>query len=150
MRHAVLMSLAVLGLAAGSPLAGEGGDELTFAGSRDEVERLMGYYEAIHLTPEQEAVRVAALEPLPAPCCSDFSAATCCCECNLSRATWGLSKHLISTLGYGPEEVRETVQRFHAAVNPDGFPGDTCPTGACGHPMRADGCGGMSAAHLAY
>jgi hypothetical protein len=146
----MLTTLTLLALATGFALASETKEALAFTGSREEIERLMGYYEALELTPEQEAVRVAALEPLPAPCCSNFSAATCCCECNLSRATWGLSKYLISTLGYGAEQVWETVQRFHVAVNPDGFPGDTCSTGGCGHPMHADGCGGMSAAHLAH
>ncbi len=150
MKQRVLPLLAILGLVAGFVLASEGTGELVFDGSREEVERLMGYYESIALSPEQEAVRVAALEPLPAPCCSEFSAATCCCTCNLSRATWGLSKHLITTLGYGAEQVRQTVQRFHLAVNPNGFPGDTCSTGGCGRPMHAAGCGGMGPAHLAH
>ncbi len=146
-----LVPLLAAGLTAGSALAVlAAGADLTFEGSRAEVERLMGHYESITLTAEQEAVRVAALEPLPAPCCSNFSAATCCCECNLSRATWGLSKHLISNLGYGANEVRETVQRFHAAVNPSGYPGDTCSTGRCGSPMHEAGCGGMNPAHLAH
>lgn len=149
-RRGTLPALAAVGLAAGLALAGEPAEEFAFTGSREEVERLMGHYEAIELSPEEESVRTAALAPLPAPCCSEFSAATCCCECNLSRATWGLAKHLIATLGYGPEAVREAVQRFHAAVNPSGFPGDTCSTGGCSRPMAASGCGGMSAASLVH
>ncbi len=150
MRPTFAILLVLAGLAGGFALAGEEEGALAFDGSREEVERLMAHYEAIELSAEQEALRVEALQPLSAPCCQEFSAATCCCECNLSRATWGLAKYLIATLGYGPEQVRETVQRFHAAVNPGGYPGDTCSTGGCALPMRAAGCGGMSAEQLAF
>ncbi|OGY99751.1 MAG: hypothetical protein A2945_02010 [Candidatus Liptonbacteria bacterium RIFCSPLOWO2_01_FULL_52_25] len=61
----------------------------------EEAQRFIDINRNVTLTPEQEAVRVAALSQLPAPCCSEFTAATCCCECNLTRAIWGLSKSLI-------------------------------------------------------
>ena len=53
---------------------------LTFEGSRAEAESFIGYHRSIQLTPEQEATKREVLEAIPAPCCSNFSAATCCCE----------------------------------------------------------------------
>ncbi|MEZ5332150.1 MAG: hypothetical protein R2991_08870 [Thermoanaerobaculia bacterium] len=149
-RPLTLLALLVAGLVAGAVLADmQAEDPFAFTGARSETERLMGYYETIELTPEQEAVRVAALEPMPAACCKEFSAATCCCECNLSRATWGLAKFAIATLGYDVEQVRDAVTRYHASVAPAGSEGHSCSTGRCGLSFSAGGCGGMSPAHLA-
>ena len=121
-----------------------------FAGTRAEVEELMAYYEAIQLTEEQESLRVEALQPLPAACCNQFSAATCCCECNLSRALWGLSKFLIVEKEASAEQVRESAKAFYASVNDDAFPGNTCMTGKCGLPFKEGGCGGMNKNHLIH
>lgn len=118
-------------------LAGE------FSGSRAEVETLMKHYDAIQLTPEQEKVRRDALGPMPAPCCNNFSAATCCCECNLSRSLWGLSKFLIVEKGAGVEQVRAAAEAWIETLNPDGWEGKTCSTGRCNLPFKQDGCGGM-------
>jgi hypothetical protein len=114
----------------------------TFIGHRAETERFLAWERDIQLTPEQEKVRVTALTPLPAPCCKEFSAATCCCRCNMAKATWGLAKHMIVE-GASAEEVRTAVASFHRAINPDGFSGDVCATGGCGRPFAHNGCGGM-------
>ncbi len=134
----------VLGAGAEAPkdeaagwLAGE------FEGSREEVLKLMGYYESIRLTPEQEQIREQALGPVPAYCCKNFSAATCCCECNLSRSLWGLSKYLIVEQNAGALEVREAVSSLTQVLNPSGYEGNTCPTGRCNLPFKEGGCGGM-------
>ncbi len=118
-------------------LAGE------FEGSREEVLKLMAHYESIRLTPEQEKVRREALGPVPAYCCKDFSAATCCCECNLSRSLWGLSKYLIVEKNAGALEVRAAVSSLVEVLNPSGYEGTTCPTGRCNLPFKEGGCGGM-------
>ena len=151
-RSLLTLTLFVVGFAAGAALADmqAAEDLLAFTGDRAEAERLIAHYQEIELTPEQEAVRVAALEAIPAACCKEFSAATCCCECNLSRAIWGLSKVLITTLGYDAAQVRAAVTDYYAAVNPDGFPGDSCGTGKCGIPFAQGGCGGMRADQLVF
>jgi hypothetical protein len=124
----------------GAAAADAGGP--TFTGDRAETERFIAWEGDIQLTAEQEKLRVAALTPLPAPCCKEFSAATCCCRCNMAKATWGLAKHMIVE-GASEEEVRTAVASFHLAINPDGFSGDVCATGGCGRPFAHNGCGGM-------
>lgn len=119
-------------------LAGE------FDGSREEVLSLMAHYQAIQLTPEQEAVRSEALGPVPAFCCKNFSAATCCCECNLSRTLWGLSKVLITQKDADAQQVRAAVTALVEVLNPSGYEGNTCPTGRCNLPFKEGGCGGMN------
>lgn len=121
-----------------------------FAGTEAEVRELMGHYAAIQLTPEQEAVRKAALEDLPAFCCNRFSAATCCCECNLSRTLWGLSKYLITKKQATAEQVRAAVIAWTETVNPDGYSGETCFTGGCPRSMKKGGCGGMKADQMVF
>lgn len=125
-------------------------DPATFDGGREETARFVAWNAAITLTPEQEAVRVAALEALPAPCCQEFTADECCCPCNMAKATWGLAKHLIAIEGRGTEEVRAAVAAWHHAINPEGFAGDSCATGKCNLPFRHDGCGGMDGRHLVF
>ena len=125
-------------------------DPATFDGGREETARFVAWNAAISLTPEQEAVRVAALKALPAPCCKEFTADECCCPCNMAKATWGLAKHLIAIEGRGTEEVRSTVAAWHHAINPEGFAGDSCATGKCNLPFRHDGCGGMDGKNLVF
>ena len=117
--------------------------EVEFNDIERQTRQFMEYNRSLEMTPAQEKVRKAALGPLPAPCCSDRSSYTCCCECNLSRATWGLSKHLVANLGYDADQVRAKVVEWFEAVNPNGFPGDSCYTGGCMKPFVAGGCGGM-------
>jgi hypothetical protein len=114
-----------------------------FEGSQAEAEKFIAYYDSIQLTAEQEEIRLAALREVPAPCCSTFSAATCCCECNLSRTIWGLAKFLIAREGRSAGEVRLAVAAWVDAVNSSGYPGDTCFKGGCGRSFREGGCGGM-------
>lgn len=121
-----------------------------YDGSEEEVRTLMAFYSSIQLTPEQEQVREAALRDMPAPCCNNFSAATCCCECNLSRSLWGLAKHLIADRGADAKLVRSAVEAWVSALNPAGYEGRTCMTGKCSLPFKAGGCGGMAEDHLIY
>jgi hypothetical protein len=123
---------------------------IAFEGSQAEAETFMAYYDSIQLTAAQEAVRQEALQAMPAPCCSNFSAATCCCECNLSRTIWGLSKFLIALEGRSAGEVRTAVTAWINAINPSGYPGNTCFTGGCLRSFKEGGCGGMRADQLIF
>ena len=125
-------------------------DQVATAVPQARTEQLLAYNDTIRLTAEQEAVRREALEALPAPCCARFTAATCCCECNMARATWGLAKHLIADQGYGAERVRKEVAAWHAEINPDGFSGEACFNGGCGRAFADDGCGGMDRRKLVH
>lgn len=119
-------------------------------GSRAEAVEFMSAYRSIELTQAQEKIRQEALAGLPAACCSNFSMATCCCECNLSRSIWGLSKILIAEKGLGAEEVRESAVAWLQALNPTGYAGDACQTGGCGRSLREGGCGGMDENQLIF
>lgn len=120
-------------------------DELVFHDVEAQTAQFMEWEQSIRLTPEQEAVKKAALEALPAPCCGENSAYTCCCPCNLSRTVWGLSQHLIAERNYSALQVRGAVEDWLAFVNPAGFSGDVCArAGGCGRPFEKDGCGGMN------
>ena len=121
-----------------------------YEGTREQVLELMGYYKSIQLSPDQERIRREALSTMPAPCCNNFSAATCCCECNLSRSIWGLSKLLITQHEADAQQVRKAVEAWIAALNPEGYEGQTCTTGRCNLPFKADGCGGMMEHQLIY
>jgi hypothetical protein len=150
-----LLVLALGGILAFSQVASSDGKivasrALTFEGSRAEAKTFMGYHRSIHLTREQEAIQREALEAIPAPCCSNFSAATCCCECNLTRTIWGLSNFLVFEKGFGVAQVRNAVNAWVQAVNPSGFTGDSCATGGCGRPFEEGGCGGMHESHLIF
>jgi hypothetical protein len=123
---------------------------LTFEGSRAEAERFIGYHRSIQLTPEQEATKREALEAIPAPCCSNFSTATCCCPCNLAKTIWGLSNFLIAEKGFGPDQVRHAVNAWIGAINPSGFTGDACFAGGCGRSFEEGGCGGMHESQLTF
>lgn len=143
----VVTVLIVVGLAlvgAVSLALGDSG-EVVFDDVEAQTEQFITYQRTITLTAEQEAIKKEALEALPAPCCSDNSAYTCCCPCNLSRSTWGLSNYLIAERGAGVKEVREAAARWIEAVNPDGFSGDVCYSrGGCMRPFEHNGCGGMN------
>ena len=131
-------------LQTGRVLAGD----IRFHDTESQAREFMEWYETIQLTVAQERVKKAALEPLPAPCCSDNSAYTCCCACNISRTIWGLSHYMIARQGASAEQVRAKVQEWIAFINPAGFSGKTCYTRGCSRPFHRDGCGGMRADHL--
>jgi len=123
---------------------------IEFTDVREQTLQFIAYNRTIELTPEQEAVKREALEALPAPCCKDRTAHTCCCPCNMAQSWWGLAKHLIADEGYDAEQVRAAVEEWFAFINPDGFSGDSCYTGRCALPFRANGCGGMNASDVRF
>jgi hypothetical protein len=120
------------------------GGKIVFRDAKAQAEELIGYYHSIKLTPEQEAIKKAALEPMPAACCRDSSAYTCCCPCNLSKTLWGLSNLAISKYGADSKDVQQVVQSWLRYVNPSsGFSGDSCYRGGCSNPAHRGGCAGM-------
>lgn len=126
------------------------GAEVEFTDVEKQTRQFIEWESSIRLTPEQEAVKKEALEALPAACCSDNSAYTCCCPCNLSVAIWGLSNKLIAEDGYDAAQVRAAVEEWYEFVNPDGFSGDACYTGGCMRPFAENGCGGMMPDRLVF
>lgn len=108
----------------------------------------MSYNESLSLNPEQRKVFLDALSPIPAPCCSKNSMATCCCPCNLAKSVWGLSKYLIVKRNYTSSQVRKSASEWLHVTNPQGYSGDACPTGHCNRSFAENGCGGMNAEKL--
>ena len=108
------------------------------------MEELIEHDARIVLTAEQEEIKRAALTAIPAPCCSDRTAYTCCCPCNLAKAWWGLSKVLITEYGQDAAEVQANVERWIENLRPEGFAGNSCYTGRCSTAARHDGCSGMN------
>jgi hypothetical protein len=122
-----------------------------FTDVRAHTTEFIGYNSSIELTPEQEAIKKKALTKIPAPCCSDNTAYTCCCPCNMAKTWWGLANHLIADEGYGAEEVQAAVEGWIAFINPDGFSGDVCYTaGGCSRAFRENGCGGMNEKQIVF
>lgn len=124
--------------------SGAAASAIEFTDVKKQTREFIGYNESIELTPEQELIKQKALSGIPAPCCSDNSALTCCCPCNMAKSWWGLSHHLIANEGYGAEEVQAAVEAWIEFINPDGFSGNACYTGGCNRPFDRNGCGGMS------
>ena len=144
----VAVCSAVAALAMGCSLLGA--REIVFKDAERQSRQFIEWHRTIQLAPEQEGVKKAALEPLPAPCCSDKSAYTCCCQCNISRTMWGLAHYMIAEQDAGAEKVREKVQEWVRFISPNGHSGKTCYVGGCARPFRQDGCGGMDAAHVVF
>lgn len=143
---AVAATLLFFGTADGTETA-PSGSGVEFTDAKAQSAEFIGYYHSIQLDDAQEAIKRAALEPLPAPCCSDNSAYTCCCPCNLSKTIWGLSALLITEHGADADAVRSKVEEWIAFVNPDGYTGNVCTTaGGCPRPFAENGCGGMHGA----
>ena len=122
-----------------------GDGEIVFSDVQSQTGQFMDWERTIRLTPEQEAIKKQALGAMPAPCCSDNSAYTCCCPCNLSRTIWGLANYLIAEQGAGVKKVQAKTTEWVAFVNPEGFSGDVCYRGGCPRPFKNNGCGGMKA-----
>jgi hypothetical protein len=142
-----VLALAGLGISGFTPSLA-GGEELAtskmqFHDVRQQTHAFHAYNRSITLTAKQRAVMHEALSGLPAPCCADKTAATCCCPCNMAKSWWGLSKYLIAERGYESDQVREVVADWIQFINPDGFTGDACYTGGCNRPFHKNGCGGM-------
>ena len=138
----------VLPVKMAAPVAGRGPE--AFTGSLDEIKTFIGFYHSIRLSPEQERLKVEALSAMSAPCCSKYSLATCCCPCNMAKAAWGLAARLITEKGYNAEQIRQAEASWLKQVNPNGFSGDSCFTGGCTRPMRANGCGGMKEESIVF
>ena len=122
--------------------------EIEFRDVRAQSRQFMAWHEEVRLTAAQERIKKAALEAIPAPCCSDNSAYTCCCPCNISRTIWGLSQYMIAKQDATVAEVQAKVREWIAFIGPKGFSGSACYSRGCSRPFHADGCGGMSADRL--
>lgn len=123
---------------------------IEFTDVKSHTEDFIGYYKSIQLTPEQELVKRKALSAIRAPCCSDNTAYTCCCPCNMAKSWWGLSHHLIANEGYGAEKVQAAVEAWIDFIGPNGFSGNACYTGGCPRPFHRNGCGGMNEDHIVF
>ena len=119
--------------------------EVTFTDLEKQSREFIAYEGAIELTPEQEAIKKKALEAIPAPCCDDNTAYTCCCPCNMALTIWGLAAVMITDHGADAATVQAKVEEWIEYINPDGFSGDECYTAKCNNSFRNSGCGGMSA-----
>lgn len=104
----------------------------------------IGWSSSIQLTPEQKKTKRQALGAIPAPCCKEYSAATCCCPCNLAKSVWGLANYAIAGLGYDVAQTRALTLEWLQATNPAGYSGDACNRGGCPKRFSANGCGGMN------
>ena len=132
LQEIAMLTIAVLGVGGFTSAPARGEDMATstmhFHDVRQQTLEFHAYNRSITLTAEQRAVMHEALSTLRAPCCSDRTAATCCCPCNMAKSWWGLSKYLIAERGYGSDQVREAVAECIQFKNPDGFTGDACYT----------------------
>ena len=153
MRNGILQSFAALAAVVILAVASwpvSGAEEIVFKDVKQQTGQFMEWYKTIKLTPQQESIKKAALTALPAPCCSDNTAYTCCCECNVSRTIWGLSHYLIAKQGASATQVTAKVKQWIAFVNPNGFEGKACYSGGCARPFAKDGCGGMNPAQVTF
>ena len=147
---AVIAALTVSGTLLLAGLGPARGSEERFHDVREQTAEFMRYHREIELEPEQEMIFRRALAALPAPCCSNNTALTCCCPCNMAQSWWGLAKHLIANEGRGEDEVKQIVAEWFEFINPDGFSGDVCYTGGCNRPFAENGCGGMDPANVRF
>lgn len=118
----------------------------------DDIEKqsmeFIGYYHTIKLTPQQEAIKAEVLKAMPAACCRESSAYTCCCPCNLSKTLWGLSNFVIAKKGANAAQLKEVVDSWISATNQNGYSGDSCYQGGCERDFHKNGCGGMDESKL--
>ncbi len=122
----------------------------TFDDVRARTVEFIEYSHTIALTKDQEKTKREALGAIPAPCCADYSIATCCCPCNLAKSVWGLANYAIARLGYDTVRTRALVVDWLKATNPKGYTGDSCFRGGCPKPFAANGCGGMKEDALVF
>jgi hypothetical protein len=120
-----------------------------FFDAPSQAAEFIGYNRSIVLTSPQTKLRNRALAGVPAPCCEKFTAATCCCPCNLAKSVWGLSNYMIAREDANLPQIQNSVRGWLAFVNPKGFSGDACDTaGGCGRQFSSNGCGGMDDRNL--
>lgn len=115
---------------------------------RAEAAQYIGWYNYYRLTPEQEKIKNDALSRMPAPCCSDNTMATCCCPCNMAKAVWGLSAHLIVEKGYDADQLEKAARQWLSDIKPNGVSGKACYNGGCNRSFEHDGCGGMEEGYI--
>ncbi len=129
--------------------AGRPAQRIRFTDAASQSAEFIGYSRSIELSATQRTARNRALASIPAPCCSKFSAATCCCPCNLAKSVWGIANLLITRDHASDAEVGRAARDWIAFVNPGGFTGDVCDSGGgCGRRFSHDGCGGMDERNL--
>jgi hypothetical protein len=116
--------------------------------AKQQAAQFIEYYHSISLTPEQEQLKNEALSTVPAPCCRDYSIATCCCPCNLAKSVWGLSHFLIAEKRYNVPQLTDAVRGWLRSTNEAGHSGDACYARRCNQPFDRDGCGGMDERHV--
>ncbi len=117
---------------------------IRFRDAGSQTAQFIGYTRSITLTPEQQERKNRVLGSIPAPCCKDYSVATCCCPCNLAKSVWGLSNYLIAKKNMTDAELTRSVKGWLRFINAKGFSGDVCySSGGCSRPFTANGCGGM-------
>lgn len=121
---------------------------LRFTDARQQAAEFIAYDSSIALTAEQQKVMDEALSTIPAPCCAQYSIATCCCPCNLAKSTWGLSKFLITKQHASATRVRVAASEWLQFTNPEGYTGDACFTRGCNRAFAKNGCGGMDDRHI--
>ncbi len=131
-------------------LAACGGNPLDFTDAERQTRQFIEWEQTIKLTAAQEAIKKEALTALPAPCCSNNSAYTCCCPCNMSRATWGLTNYMIVEENAGVKAIQAKVTEWAKFISPEGHSGDTCYTGGCNRAFDKNGCGGMKPEQLTF
>lgn len=119
-----------------------------FTDARGQAAEFISYDRSIALTAEQKKVMDEALSSIPAPCCAQYSIATCCCPCNLAKSTWGLSKFLIANQHASVTQVRAAASDWLQFSNPGGYTGDACFTKGCNRSFEKNGCGGMDEGHI--
>ncbi len=126
------------------------GSEIKFRNSEQQTKEFIGYNTSIQLTVEQEKIKKEALTAIAAPCCKEYTIATCCCPCNLAKSVWGLSNYLIAKENFGAAKVKETVIAWIQFTHPNGFQGDSCFQGRCGVSFHQDGCAGMNEKKIVF
>lgn len=124
------------------------GTAVQFTDARRQAAEFISYDDSIVLNSDQKKVMGEALSSIPAPCCAQYSIATCCCPCNLAKSTWGLSKSLIANQHANAAEVRAAASAWLQFTNPDGYSGDACFTKGCNRSFEGNGCGGMEEGHI--
>jgi hypothetical protein len=123
---------------------------LKFYDVRVQTPEFIGYYNSIKLTAEQEKIKTDVLSTIPAPCCSEYSIATCCCPCNLAKSVWGLSNYAIAKLNYDEKKLKDAVLEWIKFTHKNGYTGDSCSHGRCGSSFSEDGCGGMKEDNIVF
>jgi hypothetical protein len=121
---------------------------IRFTDAQRQATEFIAYDQATTLTPGQQSIMQQGLSAVPAPCCAQYSIATCCCPCNLARSVWGLSKMLITQHHADAALVKTAANQWLQFSNPHGYSGDACFTGGCNRPFEQNGCGGMDGAHV--